>query len=91
MNAEKDLEALTGIRVPHSTLHRLGLNHQVELTNITKRAEALSVDGGSVRIRTPLGEKSEWKQYKAIKIHDRVGGALYQQDEELIGWINQQP
>ncbi len=29
--------------------------------------------------------------YIAIKIHDRVGGALFQQDEELIGWINQQP
>ncbi len=69
MNAEKDLEALTGIvgaycscARTHSTLQRLGLNHQVELTNITKRAGALSIDGGSVRIRTPLGEKSEWKQ-----------------------------
>ncbi len=69
MNVERDLELLTGIvgaycscAPTHSTQHRLGLNHQVELTEITKRAEALSVDGGSVRIRTPLGEKSEWKQ-----------------------------
>lgn len=91
MNAEKDIELLTGIRIPHSTQHRLGLNYEVELTKITKRAEALSVDGGSVRIRTPLGEKSEWKQYKAIKIQDRAGGALFQQDEELIAWVNQQP
>ncbi len=29
--------------------------------------------------------------YIAIKIHDRVGGALFQQDEKLIAWVNQQP
>jgi len=91
MNGEKDLEILTGIRVPHSTQHHLGLNHEIELTKIVKRGEELSVDGGTVRIRTPLGKESEWKQYKAIKIHERAGAALFQKDEELISWVNQQP
>ena len=44
-----------------------------------------------VRIRTPLGQKSEWKNYKAVKIHDRAGVAFFQDNEGLIEWVNQQP
>jgi hypothetical protein len=38
-----------------------------------------------------LGQKSEWKNYKAIKIHDRVGIAFFQDNKGLIEWVNQQP
>ena len=51
----------------------------------------LSVDGGSVKIRTPLGKSSESKQYKAIKIHELGAGALYKEDEKLSSWVNKQP
>jgi uncharacterized protein YaiE (UPF0345 family) len=91
MNAEKDIEVLTGIRVPHSTQHYLGLNYQIELKLLESTVEELSVDGGSVKIRTPLGQSSEWKQYKAIKIHELGAGALYKEDEKLSSWVNQQP
>ena len=78
VNAERDIEILTGVRIPHSTQHRLVANYQLSEPKITKRAEALSVDGGSVRLRTPLGQKSEWKNYKGLKVHERVGVAFFQ-------------
>ena len=89
-NAERDIENLTGVRIAHSTQHRLVGNYQLPEPKITKRAEALSVDGGSVRLRTPLGQKSEWKNYKALKVHERVGVAFFQDNQSLIEWINQQ-
>lgn len=91
MNAERDLEILTGIKVPHSTQHRLINSYELPKAKIVNRAESLSVDGGTVRLRTPLGKPSEWKNYKAIKIHNRMGMAFFQNNESLLDWIEQQP
>lgn len=91
INAEKDIQILTGIKIPHSTQHRIVNSYQLPEVKITKRAIALSVDGGTVRLRTPLGQKSEWKNYKAVKIHDRAGMAFFQDNSGLINWVNQQP
>lgn len=44
----------------------------------------VSVYGKTVRLRTPLGNKSEWKNYKAVKIYDRVGTAFFQNNEGLL-------
>ena len=59
INAEKDIEILTGFKIPHTTQHRLVNNYQLPEPKITKKAKSLSVDGGTVRLRTPLGDKSE--------------------------------
>lgn len=91
VNAERDIKILTGIKIPHSTQHRLVNSYQLPEPKITKRANSLSVDGGSVRLRTPKGQKSEWKNYKAVKIHERGGMAFFQDNEALIKWVNQQP
>ena len=91
VNAERDLEILTGIKVPHSTQHRLINSYELPKAKIVNRAESLSVDGGMVRLRTPLGKPSEWKNYKAIKIHNRMGMAFFQNNESLLDWIEQQP
>lgn len=61
INAEEDIQVLTGIKIPHTTQHRLINNYHLPETKITKRAKTLSVDGGTVRLRTKLGHKSEWK------------------------------
>ena len=82
---------MTGIKISHSTQHRLVNKYQLAEPTITTRASSLSVDGGSVRIRTPLGHKSEWKNYKAVKIHDRAGVAFFQDNQGLTKWVNQQP
>ena len=91
VNAERDIETLTGIKIPHSTQHRIVNNYHLPEPKITKRASSLSVDGGSVRLRTALGPKSEWKNYKAVKIHERVGMGFFQDNQGLLRWVNQQP
>ncbi len=90
VNAERDLKILTGITVPHSTQHRLVNSYHLPEPKIVKRANSLSVDGGTVRLRTPLGKQSEWKNYKAVKIHDQIGMAFFQDNESLLSWVNQQ-
>jgi hypothetical protein len=85
------MEVLTGIKLPHSTQHRVVNSYQLPEPIITKRADSLSVDGGSVRLRTPKGQPSEWKNYKAIKVHQRAGMAFFQDHQSLLQWINQQP
>jgi hypothetical protein len=91
VNAEQDIEILTGIKIPHSTQHRLVNNYYLPEAKISKKASSLSVDGGSVRLRTSLGQKSEWKNYQAIKIHERIGMAFFQDNQGLLKWVNQQP
>ena len=49
------------------------------------------MDGGNVRVRSPLGEPSVWKNYKAIQIYDDIGFACFQSNETLEKWINKQP
>lgn len=90
-NAEKDIELLTGIKIPHSTQHRLVNNYKLPEPIVRKRGQVLSVDGGSVRIRTPQGQSSEWRNYKAIKIHERVGIAFFQENQSLLQWVARQP
>lgn len=99
VNAERDLEILTGIKVPHSTQHRLVNSYQLPEPRVEKRAKSLSVlkdtasqmDGGTVRLRTPLGQQSEWKNYKAVQVHEEIGMAFFQENQSLVNWINQQP
>ena len=108
INAERDLEILTGIKVAHSTQHRLVERSQLPESQITRRAKSLSMRKaklcqssktticayalrGTVRLRTPLGKQSEWKNYKAVKIHDRIGMAFFQDNQSLLQWVNQQP
>ena len=91
MNAEKDIQLLTGVKIPHSTQHRLVNNYHLPEPKIKHRAKSLSVDGGTVRLRTKLGQKSEWKNYKAIKIHEGAGLAFFNHNQGLLRWVNQQP
>ena len=76
-NAERDLKMLTGIYVPHSTQHRLLERYKLPEPETTEKVEALSIDGGNVRLRTPLGEESVWKNYKAVKVHRLCRGSFF--------------
>jgi hypothetical protein len=64
--AEQDVASLTGIRVSAKTQHRLVHRQSFDLPAVEQPIEELSVDGGKVKVRTPLGEKCEWKDDKAI-------------------------
>ncbi len=84
-----DICYLTGMRVPAKTQQRLVQSYdfaQPELPEL----EEISVDGGKVRLRTPVGEPCQWKDYKAVASETAVV-ARYQQNDELAEWVNQQP
>ena len=51
----------------------------------------MSVDGGKIRLRTPLGQISQWQDYKAINLHDQCVSAFFQENSNLVDWANQQP
>ncbi|MEG4495556.1 hypothetical protein QUA90_30215, partial [Microcoleus sp. D3_18_C4] len=52
--------------------------------------KAISADGGKVRLRRPQGEKSEWKDYKAI-VSEAGMVASFNQNDIIINWANKQP
>ena len=49
------------------------------------------MDGGNVRVRSPLGKPSVWKNYKAVQTYDDIVFACFQSNETLEKWVNQQP
>lgn len=64
---------------------------ELPLARVETAVEELSVDGGKVRIRTPLGQPCDWRDYKAIKLHDQVIGASFRDNQMLVDWVNEQP
>lgn len=89
--AEEDLRVLTGRAVSHSTQQRLVHRQEIGLTPATETVEELSVDGGTIRVRTPQGKACEWRDYKAVKLHRQSIGASYKDNKQLTDWVNQQP
>jgi hypothetical protein len=87
--AEQDIAYLTGMRVPAKTQHRLVHRQSFDLPNVGQPIEELSVDGGKVKLRTPIGEKCEWKDYKAIAT-DQGMLANFQNNPQVIDWVNKQ-
>lgn len=76
--AAEDLQVLTGVAVSHSTQQRLVHRQSFDLPQVTPTVEFRSVDGGKVRLRTPKGELSEWRDYKAVNLHERCVSAFFQ-------------
>ena len=50
--AERELEALIGVKVSHSTCQRLVQRTNVEQPTAKQKVTQISVDGGNVRVRT---------------------------------------
>ncbi|AFY61918.1 hypothetical protein Syn6312_2852 [Synechococcus sp. PCC 6312] len=89
--AEEDIEVLTGITVSHSTLQRLVQRQAWPEVVLTRPIEEMSLDGGMIRLRTEAGTPCEWRDYKALAIHDQAGVAFFKDNEGLIHWANRQP
>lgn len=88
--AEQDVAYLTGIRVPAKTQQRLVHAQTFALPTEQEAIAELGVDGGKVRVRTPLGEECQWRDYKTIATdHGLV--ANFQNNAQLIEWVNAQP
>ena len=89
--AAEDIAILTGIRVSSSTQQRLVHRQEWASPEIDGGVKEMSLDGGKVRLRTPLGESSEWRDYKAVNLHQGAVNAYFRANERLVGWVNQQP
>lgn len=51
----------------------------------------MSLDGGKVRLRTPKGQESQWRDYKAVTLHGHCCEATFQDNAKLSAWVRQQP
>lgn len=87
----EDIEVLTGVKVSHSSQQRLVHRQTFELPQLERAVEEMSVDGGKVRLRTPQGQPSEWRDYKAVNLYERCVAAFFQDNECLVNWVNAQP
>jgi hypothetical protein len=89
-NAAKDIEYITGITVSAKTQQRLVHYQKFDQPVANLDIAELSADGGKARLITPKGEKSEWKDYKAIVAEVGIV-ASFDQNEIIIDWANKQP
>lgn len=90
-NAETDIAALTGMKISHSTHHRRARDNGLGWGEAEETSRAISLDGGKVRLRTAEGEESQWRDYKAVALHDSLCSARFQDNDDLAGWVAQQP
>lgn len=87
----EDIAVLTGIRVSKSTQQRLVHRQDWEPESIDQGIKEMSIDGGKVRLRTPQGIPSEWRDYKVVNLHEGGIEAFYRDNPRLVEWVNQQP
>jgi hypothetical protein len=83
------LAYLTGIRIPAKTQQRLVHGQTFALPTKQEAIAQLGVDGGKVRVRTPIGEECQWRDYKVIAT-DSSKVANFQNNAQLIEWVNAQ-
>lgn len=86
----KRFVALTGVKVSHSTLQRRVLDQEYGLPDAKQAICEVSIDGGKVRRRGGVGEKSYWRDYKAVRLQGIYYGAFFQDNLSLTDWINTQ-
>ncbi|NMF60341.1 hypothetical protein [Pseudanabaena yagii] len=90
-HTEADVAMFTGIRVPAKTQQRLVHRQTFELPQAEQEITELSADGGKIRIRTPVGEECRWLDYKGVRLHEFATGACFQDNQQLVDWVRQQP
>lgn len=88
--AAEDIEVLTGVKVSHSSQQRLVHRQELPSPQVEQPVEEVSLDGGKVRLRTSLGQPSEWRDYKAVNLHSCCVAAFFQDNAGLVNWVNAQ-
>lgn len=88
--AAEDIEVLTGEKVSPSTQQGLVHRQTFDLPQAEQAVDEMSLDGGKVRLRTPKGQPSEWRDYKGVNLHECCVGAFFQDNASLVDWVNTQ-
>jgi len=89
-HASADVAMLTGMRVSANTQQRLVQNYEFPQAQAAAPIAEASVDGGKVRLRTPLGEPSIWRDYKVVETEAGMV-AMLGNNLGLIDWLKAQP
>jgi len=89
--AEEDLLELMGIKVGHSTLHRMVERLELPAAQAQATVEAVSVDGGKICLRGEETKGGQWRDYKLVSLHDNVCEAFFQDPKALVDWSASQP
>jgi hypothetical protein len=85
------LKTLMGISIGGSSLHRLVQKVELPAGQGETTVSALSVDGGKIRLRSEETGKGEWRDYKAVSLHESVCEAFFQEPVALQKWSEKQP
>ena len=90
--AETDVAMLTGVRVSAKTQERMVKRATLPEAVSHERVTEMALDGGMVRVRTPKGEPSEWRQYHAIRLNrNQMGMAWFKSPSSLLTWVTTLP
>jgi len=90
--AETDVAMLTGIRVSAKTQERMVKRATLPEAVSHELVTEMALDGGMVRVRTPKGQSSEWRQYHAIRLNrNQIGMAWFKSPSSLLAWITTLP
>ena len=90
-SAEAEIEALTGVKVGHTTHQRLVLRQDLPLPQALQSVSEVSVDGGKVRLRGEPKQGCHWRDYKAVRLQGIYYGAFFDDNQCLIDYVNSQP
>jgi len=90
--AETDVAMLTGVRVSAKTQERMVKRATLPEAVSDEPVTEMALDGGMVRVRTPKGQPSEWRQYHAIRLNrNQVGAAGFKSPSSLLAWVSTLP
>ncbi|WP_144266097.1 ISKra4-like element ISPle1 family transposase [Pleurocapsa sp. PCC 7327] len=88
--AEIEIEALTGVKVGHSTQQQLVLSQDFQLPLAKQSVSEVSVDGGKVRLRGKPKAGCHWRDYKTVRLQGIYYGAFFDDNQSLIDYVNSQ-
>lgn len=89
-NAETEIEALTGVKVGHSTQQKLVQSQDFQLPQVKQAVSEVSVDGGKVRLRGKPGQGCQWRDYKALRLQGIYYGAFFNDNQSVVDYVNSQ-
>lgn len=90
--AETDVAMLTGVRVSAKTQERMVKRASLPEAMSDKPVTEMALDGGMVRVRTPKGQPSEWRQYHGIRLNrNGLGMAWFKSSASLLAWVTTLP
>ncbi len=69
--AATEVAVMTGIKVSLKTQQRIVHRQDFSPPEVdgTVEVNQMSLDGGNIRLITPTGEPSQWRQYKALRVN----------------------